>query len=312
MWYLERWHFISYRMQKDRLLNLLHLHFIVFIYGFTAILGKLISIDSLSLVWYRMGLASLFILVYIRFSKFKLKVSNRTMWRFTFAGIVVALHWVTFFWAIKVSTVSIALAMMSTGAFFTALLEPIVYKRKIIGYELFFGLLVIIGLYLIFRVESGYLEGMLIALLSAFLVAVFSILNSQLVQQHRPSVISFYELTIGTLFLSVLLGVRGSFTPHFFVLGASDWWYLIALSLICTSYAFIASVKIMKVLSPYTVMLTTNLEPVYGILLAWAIFGTEEQMSDVFYIGASLILITVIANGILKHRASKRQRQLKH
>lgn len=311
MWYLVLWHFISYRMQKDRLLNLVHLHFIVFIYGFTAILGKLISIDSLSLVWYRMGLASLFILVYIRFSKFKLQVSTKTMLWFTFAGIIVAMHWVTFFWAIKVSTVSIALAMMSTGAFFTALIEPLVYKRKIIGYELLFGLLVILGLYLIFRVESGYTYGMVIALVSAFLVAVFSIVNSQLVKEHRPSIISFYELTIGTLFLSVLLAIRGSFTIGFFELTNSDWSYLMLLALICTSYAFIASVKIMKVLSAYTVMLTNNLEPVYGILLAWAIFGAEEEMNTLFYLGAGIILLTVIANGILKHRASNKQGRLK-
>lgn len=311
MWCSELWHFISYKMQKDRFLNLVHLHFIVFIYGFTAILGKLIAIDSLSLVWYRMGLASLFILVYIRFSKFNIRVPTKALLWFIFAGVVVALHWVTFFWAIKVSTVSIALAMMSTGAFFTALIEPLIYKRKVIGYELLFGLLVILGLYLIFRVESGYTQGMMIALVSAFLVAVFSIVNSQLVKQHKPSIISFYELAIGTIFLSILLGIRGSFTADFFVLSTSDWWCLIVLSLICTSYAFIASVKIMRVLSAYTVMLTNNLEPVYGILLAWAFFGIEEQMSPLFYLGAAIILLTVIANGILKHKASKKQGHLK-
>lgn len=298
-------------MQKDRLGSLIHLHFIVFIYGFTAILGKLIAIDSLSLVWYRMGLASIFIFVYLRFSKIKLQVTTRTLLWFTIAGIVVALHWVTFFWAIKVSTVSIALAMMSTGAFFTALIEPLVYKRKVIGYEILLGLLVIIGLYLIFSVEPGYANGMIIALVSAFLVAVFSIINAKLVKEHMPSVISFYELAIGTLFLSVVLGIKGSFTADFFMLIPSDWGYLIILSLVCTSYAFIASVKIMRVLSAYTVMLTNNLEPVYGILLAWVIFGMEEKMSPPFYVGAVIILVTVIANGILKHRASNKQGRLK-
>lgn len=298
-------------MQKDRLGSLIHLHFIVFIYGFTAILGKLIAIDSLSLVWYRMGLASIFIFVYLRFSKTKLQVTTRTLLWFTIAGIVVALHWVTFFWAIKVSTVSIALAMMSTGAFFTALIEPLVYKRKVIGYEILLGLLVIIGLYLIFSVEPGYANGMIIALVSAFLVAVFSIINAKLVKEHMPSVISFYELAIGTLFLSVVLGIKGSFTADFFMLIPSDWGYLIILSLVCTSYAFIASVKIMRVLSAYTVMLTNNLEPVYGILLAWVIFGMEEKMSPLFYVGAVIILVTVIANGILKHRASNKQGRLK-
>lgn len=307
MLFLAFWLFTCYRMQKDRLSNLIHLQIIVFIYGFTAILGKLISIDSLPLVWYRMGLASLFILVYIRFSKFTLRVNTKTLLWFTFAGIIVALHWVTFFLAIKASTVSVALAMMSTGALFTAIIEPIVYNRKIVGYELLLGLLVILGLYLIFRVESNYVYGMIIALISSFLAAVFSIVNAQLVKKNRPSVISFYELVIGTLFLTLLLSVTGGFTFEFFRLEVSDWWYLIVLSLVCTSYAFIASVKIMRVLTAYTVMLTNNLEPVYGILLALVFFGSEEKMNSLFYVGALIIFSTVITNGILKHRASKKQ-----
>lgn len=289
-------------MQKDRIGNLIHLHFIVFIWGFTAILGKLISIDSLPLVWYRMGLATLFILAYIVLAKFNLKIDKRTLAWFALGGIVVALHWVTFFLAIKVSTVSVALAMMSTGAFFTALMEPFWFGRKIIGYEIFFGFLVMIGLYLIFRVESKYTYGMVIALVSAFLAAVFSLINGKLVKSHKPSIISFYELGIGVLFLSIVLGMNGKFVSDFFILNSMDWIYLLVLALICTAYAFIASVKVMRVLTPYTVMLTTNLEPVYGIILAWFIFGTDEEMNPFFYIGAALILLTVITNGILKNR----------
>lgn len=289
-------------MQNGRIGNLIHLHFIVFIWGFTAILGKLISIDSLPLVWYRMGLATLFILAYIVLAKFNLKIDKRTLAWFALGGIVVALHWVTFFLAIKVSTVSVALAMMSTGAFFTALMEPFWYGRKIIGYEIFFGFLVMIGLYLIFRVESKYAYGMVIALVSAFLAAVFSLINGKLVKSHKPSIISFYELGIGVLFLSIVLGMNGKFVSDFFILNSMDWIYLLVLALICTAYAFIASVKVMRVLTPYTVMLTTNLEPVYGIILAWFIFGTDEEMNPFFYVGAALILLTVIANGILKNR----------
>lgn len=295
-------------MQNDRIVNLLHLHFIVFIWGFTAILGKLISIDSLPLVWVRMGLATLFIAIYILFAKFSLKVSKKDIWWLVCGGIVVALHWVTFFLAIKVSTVSVALAMMSTGAFFTALMEPFWYKRKIIGYEILFGLMVIAGLYLIFKVETEYVFGMIIALISAFLAAVFSLINGKLVQNHRPAIISFYELGIGMLFLSVILIAKGDFNMSLMTLPQMDWVYLIVLALICTAYAFIASVKIMRVLTPYTVMLTTNLEPVYGILLAWFIFGSEEKMKPMFYVGALIILSTVIANGILKQRANIKKR----
>lgn len=295
-------------MQKDKNLNLLHLHFIVFIWGFTAILGKLITIDSLPLVWIRMGLATLFIAVYILIAKFSLKVSKQTLWWLVGGGIVVALHWVTFFLAIKVSTVSVALAMMSTGAFFTALMEPFWYKRKIIGYEIFFGLMVVVGLYLIFKVETEYVYGMTIALISAFLAAVFSLINGKLVQNHKPSVISFYELGVGVVFLSIILIIKGDWNMSLVTLSSMDWVYMLILALICTAYAFIASVKIMRVLTPYTVMLTTNLEPVYGILLAWLIFGSDEEMKPMFYVGALIILSTVIANGILKQRANIKKR----
>ncbi|MFS4467575.1 DMT family transporter [Maribacter sp. 2210JD10-5] len=294
-------------MPKDRIVNLLHLHFIVFIWGFTAILGKLITIDSLPLVWFRMGLATLFILVYILCSKFSLRIDKKTAIWLIGAGIVVALHWVTFFLAIKVATVSVTLAMMSTGALFTALMEPFLYHRKIIGYEIIFGLIVVIGLYLIFRVESKYISGMVIALVSAFLAAVFSLINGKLVKTHRPSVISFYELGVGVLFLSIILMFQGSFSMEFFNLNTTDWIYLLVLALICTAYAFIASVKVMRILTPYTVMLTTNLEPVYGIVLAILFFGTEEKMNPLFYVGALLILTTVIANGILKQRAERKR-----
>jgi drug/metabolite transporter (DMT)-like permease len=295
-------------MQKDRILNLLHLHFIVFIWGFTAILGKLITIDSLPLVWIRMGLATIFIAMYIYFAKFSLKVSRKTFFWLLGGGIVVALHWVTFFLAIKVSTVSVALAMMSTGAFFTALMEPFWYGRKVIGYEIVFGILVVAGLYLIFKVENQYVFGMGIALVSAFLAAVFSLINGKLVQDHRPSIISFYELGVGVIFLSIILLLKGDWNMSLVTLPTMDWVYLLILTIVCTAYAFIASVKIMRVLTPYTVMLTTNLEPVYGILLAWFIFGSEEKMKPMFYVGALIILTTVIANGILKQRENIKKR----
>lgn len=294
-------------MQKDRIVNLLHLHFIVFIWGFTAILGKLITIDSMPLVWIRMGLAAIFIFLYLRIKKIGVGINKKDMGWFILGGIVVALHWVSFFWAIKVSTVSVALAMMATGAFFTALMEPFWFGRKLIGYEVLFGLMVMAGLYLIFRVESTYVYGMAIALVSAFLAAVFALINGKLVRNYRPSIISFYELGIGALFLTGLLGIKGVLTLELLSLGYTDALYLLILALICTAYAFIAAVKVMKVLTPYTVMLTTNLEPVYGILLAWAIFGKEEKMNALFYVGAGIILITIIANGILKYRANRIQ-----
>lgn len=289
-------------MPNVKLKNYLHLHFIVFIWGFTAILGKLITIDALPLVWYRMLMALLMILAYVLIRKFPLRVPLKTLLWLLAAGVVVALHWVTFFMAIKVSNVSIALATMSTGAFFAALLEPFWYGRKIIGYEIVFGIVVMLGLYLIFKVETEYIYGISLALISAFLSALFSMLNGKLTQYERPSVISLYEFGSGVLLLTLYLIFSGSFNAGFFDLSGMDWLYIFILASICTAYAFIASVKILKYISPYTVMLTTNLEPVYGILLAFFLLGDSERMNPLFYVGALIILATVVANGILKNR----------
>ena len=289
-------------MQNDKLLNYFHLHFIVFIWGFTAVLGDLITIEAVPLVWHRMLLGSLFVLIYIIYNKGMLKVSLRSLIKFAFVGLLIALHWLAFFSAVKVSNVSITLAMMSTGAFFASFLEPIFFKRKIIAYEVIFGLIVIIGLYIIFKVESEYLSGILLALLASFLGALFSIFNGMMVKSHNATVISFYELLFGVVFITLYILFTDGFDNTFFNLSGSDWTYLIILASICTAYAFIASVHVMKWISPYTVMLTTNMEPVYGILLALLILGEKEYMSPTFYLGAIIILITVVLNGIIKTR----------
>lgn len=299
-------------MQNDKLKSYLHFHLIVFIWGFTAVLGALITIDAVPLVWFRMGLASLFIFAYIKVRGISLSLSLKTLLGFSIAGFVIALHWLTFFGAIKVSNVSITLAMMSTGAFFTALLEPIFYKRKIIWYELLFGAIVVGALYVIFEVETQYQTGILLALFSAFLSAVFTLINGKFIAHHNPTKISFYELLIGTLCITVYLVIAKSdtfFSSEFFSLSTMDWVYLGILASVCTAYAFIAAVAVMKHLSPYTIMLTINLEPVYGILLAFLVLGDVEQMSTEFYYGALVILAVVIANGILKN--SKRYKRTK-
>ena len=293
-------------MLSDKFKNYLHLHFIVFVWGFTAVLGKLITIDALPLVWYRMFFAALFVLLFIFIRKNKLKVSRKTLLLLLGTGVIIALHWVTFFSSIKVSNVSVTLATISSGAFFAAILEPIWYKRKVIWYEIIFGLIVIGGLGLIFNIDASYKEGIVLALISAFLATIFSLINGKLIKEQKPSIISFYELGAGVVFLSIYMLFQGNLGQINFQLSVSDWIYILILASFCTAYAFIASVKIMKFLSPYTVMLTTNLEPVYGILLAFIIFGDSEKMDPMFYLGAFIILITVIANGVLKNRTAKK------
>lgn len=289
-------------MQNDNLKSYLHLHLIVFIWGFTAILGALISLDALPLVWFRMLFAVIFIFGYIKFKKINLNISKKDIVRFLIAGLVIALHWFTFFKAIKESNVSVTLACLSTGAFFASLIEPMFFGKKIVWYEVFFGLLVVVGLYIIFKVETNYYLGMSLALVSAFLSALFAVINSKFVQKNDPVIISFFELSGGTLFFSLLLAITSSFSLDFFTLSTSDFLYLLLLSSICTAYAFIVSTSVMKFLSPYTVMLTINLEPIYGIILAVLIFDKKEKMSTEFYIGALIILLTVLLNAYLKSR----------
>jgi drug/metabolite transporter (DMT)-like permease len=289
-------------MLSDNTKSYLHLHLIVFIWGFTAILGRLITLDALPLVWFRMLFAVFFIFLHIKRNKISIKLPKRIILKFLVAGLVIALHWFTFFRAIKVSNVSITLACLSTGAFFTSLIEPIFFGKKIIWYEIFFGLIVVFGLSIIFKVEGNYAEGIVLALTSAFLSASFAVINSKFVKDFEPTLISFYELSGGVLFFSVFLLATGSFDAHFFQISAHDLLYLMILSSVCTAYAFIASTAVMKFLSPYTVMLTINLEPIYGIILAVIIFENNEKMSPSFYLGAVIILVTVILNGIIKSR----------
>lgn len=289
-------------MQESKLKNYLHLHFIIFIWGFTAILGALISIDAIPLVWYRMLLASIFLMVFILLTKRNLKIDKSTLIKFILGGIIIALHWITFFLAIKSSNVSVALITMSTGAFFASLIEPIFFKRRISKLELFLGLLVVAGLYIIFQVKGNYMLGITYGLISSFLSALFSVANGLYVKKNSPIIMSFYQLFFGTVFITLLLFFTGQFTLDFFQISLNDWMYLLILGSICTAYAFSSSVKVMKVLSPYTVMLSINLEPVYGIVLALFIFGESEKMAPQFYYGALIILFSVVLNGLVKNR----------
>jgi len=292
-------------MLNDKLKNYLHLHLLVFIAGFTAILGELISIGSIPLVWFRMFIAASIMIVYLKFRKINLTLNFNAILKFFLAGIIIALHWITFFESIEQSNISIALAMFSTGAFFASFIEPIFFKRKIIWYEILFGVMVIFGVWLIMKTELKYLNGILLGISSAFFSSLFAVINGQFVKRYSASVISFYEFVSGVLFISLFIIFFGDgFSLDFFKLSNSDWLYLIILGSICTAYAFIAAVYIMKFISPYTVVLTYNLEPIYGIALAIILFPVKEKMSLEFYIGAFIIFSVVILNGIIKNTKS--------
>jgi drug/metabolite transporter (DMT)-like permease len=289
-------------MPNAKFKNYLHLHFLVFIAGFTAILGELITIKAVPLVWYRMIIASILMFIYIKIAKVKLKINLKSILRLSIAGVIIALHWITFFGAIDEANISITLAMFSTGAFFASLIEPIIYKRSIIWYEILFGIIVIAGVFIITQSEIKYLTGIILGISSAFLSSLFAVLNGSFLKQHSATVISFYEFLSGVFFISIYILCFGEgFSMDFFSLSQSDFGYLFILASVCTAYAFIASVYVMKMISPYTVVLSYNLEPIYGIIMALILFPEKEKMSASFYYGAIIIISVVLLNAILKN-----------
>lgn len=296
-------------MLSVRNLQYLHLHLIVFIWGFTAVLGALISLEAVPLVAWRMSLAAIVLFLFVSITKGRMRFPWKIQFKFAIAGLLIALHWLAFFGAVKASNVSVTLAVMSTGAFFAAFLEPIFLKRKLIAYEIVFGLLAMCGLALIFNVESKYTTGILLALASSFLGACFTIYNAQLVKEHKASSIGLFEMTYGAFYILLFLTLKGELGPEFFILSAADWGYIVLLASVCTAYAFVASVHVMRWLSAYTVMLTVNLEPVYGILLGLWILGDAEHMQPQFYLGAGLILATVLLNGFFKLSRNRKSRK---
>ncbi|KJD33648.1 permease [Tamlana nanhaiensis] len=297
-------------MPNANLKSYLHLHLLVFIAGFTAILGELISISAVPLVWFRMVFASVLMLIYIKVAKISLKIQLKSIFKLALAGVIIALHWITFFGAIDEANISIALAMFSTGAFFASFIEPIIYKRRIIWYEIVFGLIVVLGVFIITQSEIKYITGIVLGISSAFFSSLFAVLNGSFLKKHSATVISFYEFLSGIVFISLyILIFKDGFSTQFFSLSKPDFIYLFILASVCTTYAFIASVYIMKDISPFTVVLTYNLEPVYGIVLAVILFPEKEKMTSNFYIGAAIILAVVLLNASLKYRR-KRKRKL--
>ena len=294
-------------MQKNNLRHYLHLHFLVFIAGFTAILGEAISLGSIALVWHRMLIAFVLTFLFLIFRKYDFKINIRDFFNFSLAGIIIALHWITFFEAIQQSNISITLAMFSTGAFFASLLEPIFFKRKIKPVEIILGCVVVCGVFIILKANINSFVGVLLGIVSALLASLFSVFNGKLVQNNNPFLISFYEFLSGVVFILLYLIFSDNLSDlaisSFF---SYDYLYVFILGSICTAYAFIASIYILKFLSPYTLVLTYNLEPVYGILLAIFIFPDTEKMEFSFYIGTLIIISTIIINSILKIKNNKK------
>ncbi|MBI1185603.1 EamA family transporter [bacterium] len=283
---------------------LIKLHSAVVIFGFTAILGKLITLDEGPLVWYRMLIASLGLLFLPRFWRAIRQVKPRDAVKVALTGGVVALHWVTFFGSIKYSNVSFALCMMSTASLFTSVLEPLILRRPISVKEILLGLMIIPGIYIVFQFSQFYLEGMVLGLSSAFLAALFGSINKTFVVKMRPVAVTFIELSSGFIILSAFLPLYFYMKPDagLAITNPMDLLWLLLLGIVCTTLAFILAVDVLKELSAFTSALAVNLEPIYGIILAAIIFNEHEEMNRNFYLGAGLIVSAIVLNGILKNR----------
>jgi drug/metabolite transporter (DMT)-like permease len=289
-------------MNKDLLKYNFLLHFVVVILGFTAILGKLISLPAYELVWYRMMIAFMALGIFAIFKKQSLALPIKDILALSTIGVIIAVHWIFFFQAIKVSNVSVALGCLSVGTLFTSLIEPLVQKRRISLLEVLIGFVIIFGIYIIFRFETRYLMGIIFTLLASLFSSLFSVFNKQIALKYKPEVTAFYEMLSGFICLSVFLFTAKDFADIKLMLSFSDLIFLLLLGIICTAFAFSATIKIMQKLSAFQVVLAINLEPIYGIFAAYLIFGESEHMSSGFYLGASIILASVIVYTILKSR----------
>lgn len=289
--------------------NVLILHFTVLIWGFTGILGSLMSISAIHLVWYRVIIAALSLFVYFILVGKSIHVSREKLVQFLMVGGVVGAHWVLFFHSIKISTVSVTLVTLSAATLFTSILEPIINKKQISKADVGIGLLIILGIYLIFRFEFKYVWGIIFGLGAALTASIFSILNARMVKSSSPTVITFYEMLGAFFWVSLMMLFMGNFNEEMWLQGA-DWAYILLLGVMCTAVAYVLGVAVMKELSAFTVALTTNMEPIYGILLAVLIFGREEAMSLGFYLGSIIILGAVFLYPYVKVKIENRERRL--
>ena len=277
----------------------LQLHAAIFLAGFTGVLGRLITINEGLLVWYRMFFSAVFLLALSFFSK-KIKFLP---WRQALPligiGAIVALHWVFFYGSVKYANVSVSLVCFSTMGFFSAFLDPLISKRKMDLIEILLGIMVMLGVYLIFHFDQAYRWGIIYGIISSILAAVFTIINKKYVDKHDAQIITFYELGGGWLSLN--------FVPPFYLQfvdfssyfpNLSDFLWLLVLSLFCTVLAFNLSIKALKKISPFTVNLSYNLEPVYGILLAFVIYKEHLDLEISFYAGLFIIFLTVVIQSI--------------
>ena len=282
------------------------LHIIVFIWGFSPILGRYITVGAMPLVWFRIMLTIIAMFGYLKFTKHDLRISKRHFFQLSGIGLIILVHWLAFYGAIKVGNVSVTMVAFSTGTLFSSIIEPIFYKRRIRVYEVVIGLIIIAAIALIFSIETRYWLAIVYGIFAAFTSSLFGVFNGLFSTKLKPGIISFYELSAAFVGLSIFLALKGEYSQQFFELDKASVIGLLVLSLVCTVFPFIASVDLAKHISPYTIVLTVNLETVYGIIWAILFFNENLELEPGFYGGVAIILGAIVLNSYLRKRFDKK------
>jgi drug/metabolite transporter (DMT)-like permease len=279
------------------------LHIIIFMWGFTGILGKVIQLDAVVIVWHRVLIAMVALGIALLILKKPIKLSSRKeLLKLSGVGVIVALHWVTFYQSIQLSTASLGILCLSTTTLHVAWLEPLVMKRPFSWVEFALGLLVICGIYFVSRdFDASDMKALAYGLCSALFAALFSVFNAKLVQQTPAHQITLIEMVSAFVVISVYLLYIGRLDTSLFTMRMADFLWLLFLGILCTSFAFLATIEVVKRLGAFTVSLSINLEPVYTIVLAIFILGEHELLNPSFYIGSIVIVLVIILNGLIRH-----------
>ena len=278
------------------------LHTMVLVLGFTGIFGKLITLEAIPLVWYRMLIAFITLAIFLAFKNQLFSIKRKDFLGIAGVGVLVTFHWLCFFYSIKVSNVSVAVVCLATSSLFAAILEPILLKRKLLKYEVIMSLIVIGALIYILGTDSEYVTGYVFGLIAAFLGTLFTIFNAQYIERIDAAKITMIEMLTGVLIISCLFLYNQDYSTFISFISMSDFCYLLILGTVCTAGVFVWMTEIMKHITPYSLIMAINLEPIYSILLALLIFGDAERMSFSFYIGGSIIIAVVFLEGYLKNK----------
>ena len=274
----------------------------VLILGFTGIFGKLISLNTIELVWYRMLIAFITLFTFLAFKKELTKIKKKDFFGLLFVGSLVAVHWFFFFESIKVSNVSVAVVCLSTASFFSAMIEPFFLKRKPKLYEYILGIVVFVTLFLMLEAETKYTMGYIYGIIASFLGTLFTLYNAKYINRLEASKITMVEMLAGVIIFSMLMLINKEIGISNLKININDFVYLFLLGTICTAAVFVWMVEIMKYISPYSLIMAINLEPIYSIVLALIIFSESEHMNLSFYVGASVIILVVFLESYLKNK----------